>query len=742
MAQNGLEPGMQPSGLLPAGMLPAGTDPINRFFEISLFSLLATGFLTLAATGRMDRFTMVLMGAALCVRTVFLWKNQVVLIPPEWITRLAIVYIPFYCFDLLFLTYNAVNILERFLLATIHLIFFTAVIKLFSARVTRDYLYLSALAFTQMLAAATLTVQTSFLLLFGVFLFLSICTFTSFEIKRARDRALSDPAPGNPPGTTSRLAATLSGTALVICFGVVVLSTVLFFVIPRARSGYFSNLSRPAEQMTGFSDSVELGALSKIKRSSSVVMHINAPKLAPSRGIRWRGVGLTTFDGRRWFNSNRAAMAIPGRRNFHFRPTIYRPPAQAEYLEYTITLQPLSSDTLFLAPQAVEMNSQFRNLWEDSGNSVYMPPNAGSLVRYSVLSNIATPDPELLRARQEPVPEEIEKLYLQLPETDPKVRDLALEVTTGSETVYDKAHAIETHLQTNYGYTLDLPQVSLTDPIAHFLFELREGHCEFFASAMAVMLRSIGIPARIVNGFIQGQYNDLSGQYTVRSSDAHSWVEVYFPSHGWIAFDPTPPVGRLSQGFLLGRLSVYMDAFQTFWEEWVINYDFIHQVTLARQVERSSRSARTNSRQYFQDRYQSLVALLRESTDTIIRHRAKVLLGFLAGVVLLMTLFGRSTLAAWRRDWTFRRRVRLGKGRPEDATLVYMQFLRTLARRGVNKQPHQTPHEFVDSVPDALRPTAHEFTSLYLESRFGGDIRPLGSLRTLLEKIQLTTSAS
>ena len=114
------------------------------------------------------------------------------------------------------------------------------------------------------------------------------------------------------------------------------------------------------------------------------------------------------------------------------------------------------------------------------------------------------------------------------------------------------------------------------DPLANFLFERKQGHCEYFASSMAVMLRSLGIPARLVNGFRTGEFNDLTSQYVVRASNAHSWVEVFFPGYGWIAFDPTPGASiQVRTGW--SRIGLYMDAMASFWRDWVVNYDAGHQ---------------------------------------------------------------------------------------------------------------------------------------------------------------------
>ena len=100
-----------------------------------------------------------------------------------------------------------------------------------------------------------------------------------------------------------------------------------------------------------------------------------------------------------------------------------------------------------------------------------------------------------------------------------------------ARTPYDKAIAIENFLRSRFTYTLELSGKPGDDPLAHFLFETHAGHCEYFASAMTIMLRTLGIPAREVNGFLPGEFNDLAGDYIVRASDAHSWVEAYFPGH-------------------------------------------------------------------------------------------------------------------------------------------------------------------------------------------------------------------
>lgn len=127
------------------------------------------------------------------------------------------------------------------------------------------------------------------------------------------------------------------------------------------------------------------------------------------------------------------------------------------------------------------------------------------------------------------------------PETMARVRDLALQVTAGKANAYDKAQAIETYLRSGFTYTLTPPDPPRgTDPLEYFLFTSKEGYCEYFATAMGDLLRSIGIPTRLVQGYGQGSYDERLQKFVVKESDAHTWVEVYFPQYGWIPFEPTP----------------------------------------------------------------------------------------------------------------------------------------------------------------------------------------------------------
>ena len=197
--------------------------------------------------------------------------------------------------------------------ATVHLILFATVIKVFSARTYRDYGYLATLSFMMMLSSALLTVSTVFVACFVFYVLFSISTFISYEIKRSMEAA-ARPAEGpyfSAAANRRAIEKALGSTAGGLAVGIVALASVLFFVIPRYRTGYLTNLGAERQNITGFSESVNLGDIRKILLSNQVVMRV-IPRDSPRQlaGLKWRGVALTSFDGKHWYNDNTEQASI------------------------------------------------------------------------------------------------------------------------------------------------------------------------------------------------------------------------------------------------------------------------------------------------------------------------------------------------------------------------------------------------------------------------------------------------
>jgi protein-glutamine gamma-glutamyltransferase len=320
------------------------------------------------------------------------------------------------------------------------------------------------------------------------------------------------------------------------------------------------------------------------------------------------------------------------------------------------------------------------------------------------------------------------------PLLDPRIPEYARQLTREAKTPFDKAVAIETSLRTQYGYTLNLTGKPGEDALAHFLFVSRAGHCEYFATAMAVLLRTLGIPTREVNGFLPGEYNDLGGDYIVRASDAHSWVEVYFPENGWLTFDPTPAAAEVPAS-LLKRLGQYVDWFQITWSEWIIGYDIGHQLVLAQNLQRGSRNWGEAARTWFEKKQRRGKNWLKSLQ---FRHASMGLVLPACLILLLVVLRFDLVGKLFRTAGLFfqLRAAKPGRTNPQLAARLYAELLRLLARQGFLRAQSQTPLEFAAAVhAPELASAVTEFTRIYTHARFGGAPCETNRLRELLEQI-------
>jgi len=251
----------------------------------------------------------------------------------------------------------------------------------------------------------------------------------------------------------------------------------------------------------------------------------------------WRSRTLDTYTGRGWINGPTERQAVAAYHPLDSEPVGLM--AGPELLQQFELAAP--HGTLFYAANApLSIDQPVVAEWRAPGDLVQL---GGEASRYTVLSRPPQPTTVELRARSPltaPLPADIAARYLALPETIPqRVLDLAEEVTGDAPTRYDRAKAIETFLR-NYPYTLDLPPPPADrDVVDYFLFELQKGFCGYYASAMVVMARAVGVPARVAEGYAQGTYDYENHRWTVKGKDSHAWVEVYFDGLGWIDFEPT-----------------------------------------------------------------------------------------------------------------------------------------------------------------------------------------------------------
>ena len=263
-----------------------------------------------------------------------------------------------------------------------------------------------------------------------------------------------------------------------------------------------------------------------------------------------------------------------------------------------------------------------------------------------------------------------------------------------------------------------------TEPLADFLFNVKEGHCEYFATAMAVMLRTQGIATRVVNGFQTGEYNETADIYVVRQREAHSWVEVYFPQeNAWVAFDPTPAAGRFSAesaSGIFGSFNKYLEALETFWIQYVVSYDNQEQKSLMRSVRNSVQDYQTEATTWANLLQMRLNDWWKEvrgdegfaKSVWAIGLGILYLFGLFLGVWLIVRLYRKfRKLKMWERLRVFLRREK------EDSVVeFYERMQKLLKRKGFERASHQTPLEFAFALKMS---EAVKLTEKYNRVRFG-----------------------
>ena len=726
----------QPTQFVPIPL----TTAIDHYFELSLYLLVLTGFATLVNTGGLDLPSIILVGLALATRGYFLAKRRPVVISERWTTPLTIAYFLFFAVD-----YFLVS--RSFLPATIHLALFGVVVRMFSLRRERDHVMLAILAFLMVLASAVLTVDSVFLFSFAAFLLMAIGTFVLMEMRRSGQMASIQARHSSDPQEHRRLAFSLARMTPALMLVILALAAVLFFLIPRRPVGYFGGYSFGTDFSSGFSDHVQLGQIGQIQQSNAVVMHVQIDGDTVGRyDLHWRGVALGDFDGHSWSKPREPfvlrrwpdnSFEIPQLQESSLTAHVKPAAAHEHIIHYRVLMEPIGTNVFFLAPWARSVSGGYQLLAADSGGAVYNFDNQRAVSRYEAYSDIATPSVEELRTAGQNVPPMIEAAYLRLPTVDPRVPRLAAQVTAAERNNYDRATALERYLKTRFSYTLDLPRTPPKDPIANFLFERKQGHCEYFASSMAVMLRTLGIPSRVVNGFRSDEFNDLTGNYVVRAKDAHAWVEVYFPGYGWQTFDPTPG-GAASTPKGWARVGLYVDAMASFWRDWIVSYDSSHQYVLGQAAISGTRGLWEGIRTRARDRYESMLKWAGHSQDRLERAPGRWTAVGLAITMFLLLLANLGWVIRWLREK--RLRAYPERSPAQAAAMWYERMARSLARKGMLKSSSQTPQEFVRKIDDArLREPVAHFTEVYESARFGNSADDARRLPKLYEEVDSAT---
>src|SRR5215472_15807570 len=335
--------------------------PAERFFRASLSLLVLSSILTLASTDKLDGFTSLVAPLAALYKGYRWWHGLPAELSHRAATWCLVAYLGFFPVDAMFLSRfflagSSSPPLFVLLLAVVHFLIFAMLIRFYSAASDRDALFLSMLAFAAILAAAILTVDTLFLTLFFFFILSAVSTLIGMELRRGAMGAVS-PAPVRRE-TERHLNRALSLAALIVAVGAIRLGGAFFFFFQRFNAGYLGRVSFSPSLMTGFTEDVELGQIGEIKKSSALVMRVETGKPIGYDWLRWRGVALTTFDGKRWSSIAGKTQRLDPKEDgwIHTAETANTP---GQTIRYTVFLEPVATEAIFVPGRALSLQGNF-----------------------------------------------------------------------------------------------------------------------------------------------------------------------------------------------------------------------------------------------------------------------------------------------------------------------------------------------------------------------------------------------
>ena len=573
-------------------------------------------------------------------------------------------------------------------------------LQLLDARPRRTEYLLVTLALFQVVLAANLTDNVFFTPLLLGFVLATVWTLI---VHTLRSEALEA---GCGRELSGAFTPGLLGTCGMASLLSVVLALVLFVTLPRLRTHVVRGpVGGGVLASAGFSDRVEFGELGRIRRDPTVVMRVETLEGEPPAREQayWRGLGFEHFDGRTWSVDGRSRRWVPG--SAEAGVSFTRSPDDYDLVQ-RIVREPVASGVLFRLGEPRSLQGTVRRLERDDSGGLYAAGQADERVRYVVRTARRRPDDRSLRRDRALAPEG--RVWEPLEGFSPAVAALAEQLVAGAPSDADRARAIEAHLLRHGRYSDSPPEAedSAEDsPIERFLLGDMAGHCEYFASAMVVLARQVGLPARLVNGFAGGRTNAIGGFVELTRSDAHAWVEIHFEHTGWVRYDPTPADLRargVPPASLWSRARDLASAVELWWFQRVVGFDrsdqmgALKRLWLAWRAARAGPSARASEAPQTPDRV---------AWRSVLERRELLLAAVAVG--------GMALSAGWL-GMRRRRSARVHAG--------YERAVRLLARRGIRRRPSDAPRAFARRAAGALPPPAArafgDLTEAYLRERF------------------------
>jgi protein-glutamine gamma-glutamyltransferase len=558
---------------------------------------------------------------------------------------------------------------DDFIMPSIEALTLLLGVKLIGDRAFRDYMQIFAMSLL-LLAGSTLIDIRAYFLIYFLFMVILLNAAVVLLAFYSEDRTIQFEY-----ATVATILYKTSAIAVIA----IPLTTVFFFILPRSTYPLLTFLNIGRTSHSGFTDQVQLGDVTEIQANNDVVFRAHMNKIIESN-LYWRGVVMDAFDGRTWRSTE------PDEEAGRIDP-------EAGTITQTIYLEPTDNKRFFALDRPVHIQHENRGRIRHRGYRSEM--DSTNRIRYTARS---IPSPAYATELQR-----YDK-YLQLHAgLSRETVELVMQLTAGKE-LDGKISALAQYFRrADYRYSLENLPIS-EHPVDDFILKHRYGNCEYFASALAIMLRVADIPSRVVGGYRGGTYNDMGQYYMVTQNDAHLWVEAYMPGSGWLRLEPTPPLTIPPKYYkvreFFRKIGLMLDTINYYWNVVVINYSFGDQLRIV-----SKLAQRARDFQLHIDRPRLLVMAL---------------LPMLAGLMLFFI------------------KARLVK-KTTPAMKLIGEFNAIMKSHGYRRTPNEGLEEFLDRIVDAdLRERTQRFVVSF-EKVFYRD-RPLGKaellgLRVLLREI-------
>jgi hypothetical protein len=463
--------------------------------------------------------------------------------------------------------------------------------------------------------------------------------------------------------------------------------------------------------------------IGSVKEDRQIVMRVELPDQTDAGKERFylRGLAYDQYNGRSWSSGSRQrrSLGVIADGEFAVRSGAKRTvTGPSEPLRQDILLEALDTSVLFAAPFAEYVSGDFIGIHVDSMTGLHLPYKSSSRIRYSVVSLEHRISSEDRAAANLDYPSTIRDRYLQIPDGSDHVRALARRVTESAATPHERTVAVLNHLLSEYEYSLEVDTTTSLHPIDDFLFRRKTGYCEHYATAMVILLRTIGIPARLVTGFLATEWNEFGGYYTVRQRDAHAWVEVFYPHSGWITLDPTPAASSVPSSSMWEGFQRLGESIRLYWDRAFIRYSARDQLAVIHSLREGSDSARDGIMRWTVELWAAALNFIRTSINQAQAWHPITALALLVAFIVALPALVWSVRHRWPSGFT--------RGAPvktqQQIVQHYRSMLRIAARRGIHIAPSMTPTEFARQVRQSwseAESAVVELTALYCRGRFG-----------------------